>query len=287
MEPHRGSSGRISARMLGLWAMLGGAILLLAACAGPRYDVRGDTPGGKRGKAPQVARGEGGYHSGSLRPYTVRGKTYYPRIPDRYEETGVASWYGDAFHGKPTSNGEVFNMWAMSAAHKTLPLPSVVEVTNLENGRTIRLRVNDRGPFIDGRLIDLSRGAAEELGILRQGMGKVRLRWLGRAEGGAASVSRTDRPPERTSPGLPSAPESRATEGPFTVQVGAFGARDNAERLADHLREAGVSDVKLVRAQAGLWRVVAGRFDSPDAAERVRQSLRDLGHGNAVITRIP
>ncbi|MFN3228326.1 MAG: septal ring lytic transglycosylase RlpA family protein [Asticcacaulis sp.] len=273
-------SGSIRSRMgLGAIALL---LILLSACAGPRYDVRGDIPGGKRGREPAVARGEGGYHSGSLRPYTVRGKTYYPRIPDRYEETGVASWYGDAFHGKPTSNGEVFNMWALSAAHKTLPLPSVVEVTNLENGRSIRVRVNDRGPFIDGRLIDLSRGAAEDLGILRQGMGKVRVRWLGRAEGGPITALRSERGPERTTPGLPSAPE-----GPFTVQVGAFGERNNAARLVDQLREAGVDDVTLVRVHPGLWRVIVGRFDQPDAAERVRQSLRDLGYGQAVITRRP
>ncbi len=284
MGPFGLPSGSIRRRMgFGAMALL---LVLLGACAGPRYDVRGDIPGGQRGREPVVARGEGGYHSGSLRPYTVRGKTYYPRIPDRYEETGVASWYGDAFHGKPTSNGEVFNMWAMTAAHKTLPLPSVVEVTNLDNGRTIRLRVNDRGPFIDGRLIDLSRGAAEALGMLRAGTGKVRVRWLGRAEGGPITGLRPERGPERgperTTPGLPSAPE-----GPFTVQVGAFGERNNAERLVDQLRGAGVDDVTLVRVHPGLWRVIVGRFDSPDAAERLRQTLRDLGHGQTVITRRP
>jgi rare lipoprotein A len=119
--------------------------------------------------------------SGTMRPYQIRGRWYHPQEDPNYEEVGLASWYGDRFHGRPTATGETFDMNALTAAHKTLPLPGLVEVTNLENGRTVVLRVNDRGPFVDGRIIDLSRGAARELGLLERGVGRVRVRYLGRA----------------------------------------------------------------------------------------------------------
>jgi rare lipoprotein A len=119
--------------------------------------------------------------SGTMRPYQIRGRWYRPQEDLDYEEIGLASWYGDRFHGRPTATGETFDMNALTAAHKTLPLPGLVEVTNLENGRTVVLRVNDRGPFVDGRIIDLSRGAARELGLLERGVGRVRVRYLGRA----------------------------------------------------------------------------------------------------------
>ena len=98
-----------------------------------------------------------------MRPYQVRGRWYTPKEQPDYEEVGMASWYGDAFNGRPTSTGERFDMNALTAAHKTLPLPGLVEVTNLSNGRRIVAQVNDRGPFVDDRIIDLSRGAAKLL----------------------------------------------------------------------------------------------------------------------------
>lgn len=119
--------------------------------------------------------------SGTMRPYQIRGRWYYPAENPNYEEVGLASWYGPNFHGRPTATGEIFDMHGLSAAHKTLPLPGLVEVTNLDNGRTVVLRLNDRGPFVDGRIIDLSRGAAQELGLLQQGVGRVRVRYLGLA----------------------------------------------------------------------------------------------------------
>jgi rare lipoprotein A len=120
--------------------------------------------------------------SGTMRPYTIKGVRYTPRHDPDYQETGLASWYGGHHHGRPTATGERFDMNAVSAAHKTLPLPSVVEVKNLENGRKIKVRVNDRGPFVDGRIIDLSKAAARELGLLEQGVAKVRVRYLGPAD---------------------------------------------------------------------------------------------------------
>lgn len=112
----------------------------------------------------------------SLRPYTIRGVRYVPRDDPDYDETGLASWYGNPFHGRATATGEIFDMNQVSAAHKTLPLPATVEVTNLENGRVMTVRVNDRGPFVHGRIIDLSRRAAQLLGFEKQGVARVRVR---------------------------------------------------------------------------------------------------------------
>jgi rare lipoprotein A len=114
-------------------------------------------------------------------PYQVGGVWYVPREQPNYDAVGVASWYGDEFHQKATANGEMFDMNAVTAAHTTLPLPSMVEVTNLENGRKLMVRVNDRGPFVGDRIIDLSRAAARELGYERAGLAKVRVRYVGPA----------------------------------------------------------------------------------------------------------
>ena len=114
------------------------------------------------------------------KPYTVRGKTYYPlKSAHGFVEEGVASWYGPGFHGKKTASGERFNQYNISAAHKILPLGTEVRVTNLENHRSLILRINDRGPFVDDRVIDLSRGAAQRLGVIGKGTARVRIQSLG------------------------------------------------------------------------------------------------------------
>jgi rare lipoprotein A len=114
-------------------------------------------------------------------PYKVNGHWYYPEVVSAYEATGIASWYGSSYHGRLTANGELYDMYALSAAHPTLQLPSVVRVTNLANGRSLVLRVNDRGPFVKDRLIDLSWAAARELGFERQGLARVHVVYLGNA----------------------------------------------------------------------------------------------------------
>lgn len=154
------------------------ALILLAgasvtACVTPRYPSRADGVG----KAPPMGQGE--YKVG--KPYQVNGVWYVPREQPNYDQRGVASWYGDQFHLKATANGETFDMNNVSAAHTTLPLPSMVEVTNLDNGRTLVVRVNDRGPFANNRIIDLSREAARQLGYDRAGLANVRVRYLGPA----------------------------------------------------------------------------------------------------------
>jgi rare lipoprotein A len=148
---------------------LSGLMLAIAGCAS-----RAPPPGAaSHGTRPA---GEGFYKLGA--PYQVGGVWYYPHEDWNYDESGIASWYGEEFHGRYTANGEIFNLNAVTAAHDTLPLPSIVEVTNLDNGRSLRLRVNDRGPYVRGRIIDVSRRAAQLLGFEIPGTAKVRVKLL-------------------------------------------------------------------------------------------------------------
>ncbi len=130
-------------------------------------------------KASNLPRGGGRDQLG--KPYKVRGKVYYPKEEKNYKKTGLASWYGDAFHGRLTANGEIYDMTHLTAAHPTMPLPSYARVTNLENGSSVVVRVNDRGPYSEGRLIDLSKRAAEMLDYTRTGTAKVKVEYVGRA----------------------------------------------------------------------------------------------------------
>jgi peptidoglycan lytic transglycosylase len=143
------------------------------------------------------------------KPYKVKGRWYHPKEDTDYEAVGVASWYGRKFHGRPTANGELFDMNRLSAAHRTLPLPSLVEVTNLKNGRRIVVRVNDRGPFANNRLIDLSRAAARRLGFEQRGLARVRVRYVGRAQLTAKAPKSSARVAQ-TAP-APPAPKVRQT----------------------------------------------------------------------------
>ena len=152
------------------------ASLLLAACA------TSEAPRPAAHPAPNP-------HQKIGAPYTIKGITYVPREDPGYDRTGIASWYGPNFHGKLTANGELFDQDRLTAAHKTLPLPSMVRVTNVENGRSAVLRVNDRGPFAGDRIIDLSRGAAERLGTRTAGLGTVRVEYLGPAPMSEAVVA--------------------------------------------------------------------------------------------------
>ncbi|HUL06689.1 MAG TPA: septal ring lytic transglycosylase RlpA family protein [Candidatus Acidoferrum sp.] len=143
-------------------SLLAFAMLALASCA---------EQGG--GGKPPVQQAVPGYKVG--KPYAIDGVWYYPAVDYNYAETGIASWYGPNFHGLATANGETYDMNALSAAHRTLPMPSMVRVTNLDNGRQIALRINDRGPFVNNRIIDVSRRAAQLLGFEQQGTARVRV----------------------------------------------------------------------------------------------------------------
>jgi rare lipoprotein A len=153
-------------------ALLLGGLLLLGGCAGGQPAARG--------------------HFKIGQPYQVNGQWYFPRMVEQFAEVGVASWYGHPYHGRYTANGEIYNMYDMTAAHPTLPLPSVVRVTNLENGLSTVLRVNDRGPFVKDRIIDLSKQAARMLGFEKAGTAQVRVEFLGLADLYATSRAGAD-----------------------------------------------------------------------------------------------
>jgi peptidoglycan lytic transglycosylase len=158
------------------------ALIPLGACSqgGPAPDAQLGVAASPRvadGRA--VPKGGGIYKVG--KPYQVAGHWYVPREVAQYDRSGIASWYGEAFHGRRTANGEIYDMNALTAGHPTLPLPSYAYVTNLDNGRTILVRINDRGPYVNDRLIDLSRRSASELGYTRHGLARVRVRYAGRA----------------------------------------------------------------------------------------------------------
>lgn len=207
--------------------------------------------------------------SGTMRRYQIRGRWYQPEEQPDYDVVGLASWYGDQFNGRPTATGERFDMHALTAAHKTLPLPGLVEVTNLANGRVVILRVNDRGPFVDDRIIDLSRGAAEALDMLNRGVGEVRVRYLGRAPrlGGGQVMQRAETPPAPPPPARP-----------MWVQVGEFRDPASARTAADRI---GASAQVQAATNQQSFRVLTGPWTDPNAAEQARQGVLAQGFGEA------
>lgn len=154
-------------------AALGAMTLLLSACAETQFLIH---TAKRVSRTDSASAGTGAYKVGN--PYQIDGIWYHPEENYEYDETGIASWYGAAFHGKLTANGEDYDMNALTAAHRTLPMPSFVRVTNLENGRSLVLKVNDRGPFAKGRIIDISRRGSQLLGFQNQGTAKVRVQIL-------------------------------------------------------------------------------------------------------------
>ncbi|MGE0563907.1 MAG: septal ring lytic transglycosylase RlpA family protein [Pseudolabrys sp.] len=174
------AGGRLSVRLTLRFAVLAAAGLTLANCnqtVDPKYGVSASARVIEPGQP--VPKGGGVYRVG--KPYTIAGKTYTPEVDVNYRAEGMASWYGDDFHGRYTANGEIFDMNSVTAAHPTLPLPSYVRVTNLRNKRSLIVRVNDRGPYAHNRLIDLSRHSAHLLGFKGHGVAPVRVEYVGRA----------------------------------------------------------------------------------------------------------
>jgi rare lipoprotein A len=207
---------------------------------------------------PKSARGNPAF-------YTVLGKRYFV-LPtaNGYVERGVASWYGPGFHAKSTSNGERYDMYAMSAAHTTLPLPAYVKVTNLQNGRSVIVRVNDRGPFKDGRIIDLSYTAASKLGMLRDGTAFVEVRHIPPTVQANEAVT----PPA----------------GSLFVQAGAFGTEANAAKLVAQLRSQGVTNAVVRADQVNgqtMYRVRVGPVPTVPEFDRAVARLKKLGVADA------
>lgn len=200
--------------------------------------------------------------------YTVMGKTYHVMDEaNNFNQEGIASWYGTKFHGRKTSSGEPYNMYAMTAAHKTLPLPTYVEVTHKGNGRKIIVKVNDRGPFHEGRIIDLSYAAARKLGISATGTGPVSIR--------AINTSSLDLKTDEVV-----MPEAVDGKGEIHVQVAAMGTESAAEKMASDLRNKKIHSVRVhVIENDGrkLYRVRVGPIPNVDLAYKVINDLNGIG----------
>ncbi len=203
------------------------------------------------------------------KPYRIKGKKYYP-IPDAngFSQTGIASWYGKKFHGRKTSNGETYNMYAMTAAHKTLPMETWVEVHNLENGQKIRVRINDRGPFVRGRIIDLSYTGAKKIGIADKGTAKVRVTALG----SAVSYAKNSHTPIKFKP-------MDYWKGNFSVQVGAFKSFANAQSYRDMLARSyqNAHMVTYEDYRGRFYRVRIGHFSNANDAMQFSDRIVERG----------
>lgn len=214
------------------------------------------------------------------KPYVVFGKTYAPADDRGYDATGIASWYGPTFHGLSTANGERYDQDGLTAAHKTLPMPSFVEVANLDNGRVLTVRINDRGPFVDGRIIDLSRKSAQLLGVDRPGTARVRVRRVfpGEAQVAALAPPQPAPPPPRVEVPVATVAIPGAPAGTVFVQVAALADAGRAAWLAQFLADYG--PVVTERLPAGLTRIRLGPF-LPEQAASTLARVQGAGYGDA------
>jgi len=275
------------------------AVLLLNACSTSTY-----YPYGERDSGPDrevdisavpnaIPKVEPKSRYGNPDSYVVFGKRYYTLDSSlNFSERGIASWYGNKFHGKRTSSGEPYDMYGMTAAHKSLPLPTYVEVTNIENGRKIIVKVNDRGPFHENRIIDLSYVAAAKLGIARKGTGLVEIRALQPGQtaqpGNLTSDNQTLKTAiNNTSPDLQQSNSvlnistTRISPHPrLFIQAGAFGNEDNARRLQLKLQNDLLQPVRIEQTQSAgkvLYRVQVGPVSSVEDSDRISLQLNGLG----------
>ena len=239
------------------------AALLLAACAGGKKkdSGQGDGPSSRHITAAEVhdavPKNEPLARYGNHSPYTVLGKTYTVLPSSKgYHERGIASWYGSKFHGRRTSSGELYDMHLATAAHKSLPLPTYAEVTNLDNGRKMIVKINDRGPFHDGRIIDLSYAAAIKLGVDKTGTARIDVRAIDVKTSRRSSV--------------------KVADGTF-LQVGAFSKRRTADELAGKMVAAQLKPVSVQKSR-GLYKVWIGPYASEAEIEASMRRVVELGY---------
>lgn len=196
------------------------------------------------------------------KPYTVMGKTYYPLVSvDNFSEHGIASWYGKDFHGKKTANGERYDMYGMTAAHKLLPFGTMVRVTNKTNGKSIVVRVNDRGPFVDNRIIDLTQTGAKEIDMLAAGTAPVFIETIGQVKG----------------------LHDGKLEGNFYIQVGAFSVEANASNLVQTLKNRGLNARSVFVSSINFWRVQVGPYSDLARAESASEDLKNEFQHNFIV----
>ena len=264
----------------------------LAACATPLPTRLPQTTSTARPYSGPPPPGSTNGLRGTEKPYQIKGIWYYPKADPDYDEKGIGSWYGEQFHNRRTANGEIFDMDLPSAAHKTLPLPCIVEVTNLDNGRKMQVRVNDRGPFVDGRIIDLSKAAAEQLGYGRAGIAHVRVRYIGPASKTPFDAPRmiASAPPPQE-PRYAPPPKARVYAGGLPPAQPAYDPPPPPKAAdPDYVPYAPPSPAPVVPAEPasvpanvggeGAYRVQAGSFANRDNAERVAAQLSGAGEAS-------
>ena len=254
-------------RLLSKRSLLLAALLtLLAGCGVVVEKDRAPVRAGRDDTPDAVPREEPRSRYGNPESYVVYGKRYYTlKTSHGFKQKGVASWYGKKFHGRRTSSGETYDMYQMTAAHKTLPLPTYVEVINLENNLRTVVKVNDRGPFHDNRIIDLSYAAARKLGVVEKGTAMVQVR----AVSSPGELSKTR-----------SASTSSKQDASIYLQIGAFSDRDNAERLRRQVAKVLKQSVRISSADVSnrsVYRVQVGPIANVGGADRVVQVLADIG----------
>ena len=259
------------------------ATLLLAACSvGPERDRAPERPKDVSGVPDAVPRAEPKSRYGNPDSYVVFGKRYYTLDSARgFVERGVASWYGEKFHGRRTSSGEPYDMYAMTAAHKALPLPTYVQVTNLGNGRQVVVRVNDRGPFHDNRIIDMSYAAASRLGMLSAGTALVEVKAIDPASPTAPTPVPVAMPASEQIP-------STVNSVPLSLylQVGAFAVKANALKLEQRLRALSSQKVRINETLHGgqrLYQVQLGPLTTVLEADRLVALLNDANISNPLM----
>ena len=235
--------------------------VLLAACAGDPEKPSGDGPSSRKIKPGDVKdavpKDEPLARYGNHSPYTVLGKTYTLLPTSKgYHERGIASWYGSKFHGRRTSSGELYDMHYATAAHKTLPLPTYAEVTNLDNGRKMIVKINDRGPFHEGRIIDLSYAAAIRLGVDQTGTARIDVRAIDVKRSGKSSA--------------------KVADDTF-LQAGAFSKRKTAEDMADKMKAAKIKPVSVKKSR-GLYKVLIGPYKTEAQIEDHMRRVVELGY---------
>jgi rare lipoprotein A len=242
--------------------------------------------------APQgggAGRTDGHANHGNPPFYEVAGQRYYVLASAAdFLERGVASWYGPDFHGHSTSSGETYDMYAMTAAHRTLPLPCYARVTNLANGRSVVVRINDRGPFVGNRIVDLSYAAARALDIVRTGTAFVELRTIAPGEIGSEVAAAPAAAPASapSEPAAPTAPVTAPVIAPVAlyIQVGAFAEADNAQRVIDRLQSTGMPHVFTVMSAGNgrtLRRVRIGPIGTVEEFDQLAARLAALGYPEA------
>ncbi len=228
--------------------------------------------------------------SGPNKPYTVRGKRYVPdtrEIPYRHQ--GIASWYGKQFHGKSTSSGEKFNMYVMSAAHNTLPIPSYAHVTNTKNNRSVIVRINDRGPFSDKRIIDLSYAAAYRLGMVEQGTAAVIVERILPADIRAGRIPATSgnssKPTPTPAPTPSPVPQNNTLSGGFYLQIGVYSQQANAQNIQNQLSSQNPDLRSRLRTlyNSGLYKVYAGPYPTRQQAQEAGDQIQYRNNINVLI----